>query len=74
VRKKLPQLTAQSALSSAFLAETYLEKLEFGLGPYPTIIGSLNLNMMLKIEFKFIRMAYRLQDIKGYHTLFFFDL
>jgi hypothetical protein len=45
-----------------------LKKLGFGLGPDLTIIGSLNLNMMLKIEFSQINVAYGLtKDIKGYH-------
>ena len=40
----------------------------FGLGPDLAIIGSLNLNMMLKIEFKKKQVAYGLmKNIKGYH-------
>jgi hypothetical protein len=33
VRKQLPQLPAQSALSSAFVVKTNLEEPGFGLGP-----------------------------------------
>jgi hypothetical protein len=40
VRKRLPQLPAQTALSSAFIIKTHSEKLGFGLGPDLTIIGS----------------------------------
>jgi hypothetical protein len=37
-----------------------------------TIIGSLNLNMMIKIEFKKIKTGHRpIKDIKGYHIHFF---
>jgi hypothetical protein len=47
---------------------SFQKKLGFGLGPDLTIIGSLNLNMMLKIEFSQINVAYGLtKDIKGYH-------
>ena len=46
----------------------HLQKLGFGLGQDVTIIGVLNLNMMLKIEFSQINVAYGLtKDIKGYH-------
>jgi hypothetical protein len=33
-------------------SKSHLDKLGFGLAPDSTIIGSLNLNMMSKIEFK----------------------
>jgi hypothetical protein len=51
-RNRLPQLPAQSALSSAFMFEnTFFEKLGFGLGSDLKIIGNLKSNMMSKIEF-----------------------
>jgi hypothetical protein len=51
VGRRLPHLLAQSALSSAFMVKTQSEKIGFDLGPDLTIIGSSNLNTMLKIEF-----------------------
>ena len=50
LRKQLLQLPAPSALSSAFLVKNEFRKPGFGFGPDLTIMGSLNLNMMLKIE------------------------
>jgi hypothetical protein len=52
MRKQIPQLLAQSALSSAFMVKNAFIKLGFGLGPDLTIIGSLNFNVMLKISFR----------------------
>jgi len=60
VRKQLLKLPAQSALLSAFMVIKAFRKLGFGLGPDLTMIGSINLNMMLKIEFKKIKIAYGL--------------
>jgi hypothetical protein len=41
------------------------------MGPDLTIIGRLNLNMTLKIEFEEIKVVYGLvKDIKGYHIQF----
>jgi hypothetical protein len=60
VRKRLLKLPAQSALLSAFVVIKAFRKLGFGLGPDLTMIGSINLNMMLKIEFKKIKIAYGL--------------
>jgi hypothetical protein len=52
VERRPPHLPAQSALSSAFMVKNaFKNKLGFGVGPDLTINGSLNLNMMLKIEF-----------------------
>jgi hypothetical protein len=45
-------LLAQSARPSAFMVKNAYKKNGFGLGPDLTTIGSLNSNILLKIEFK----------------------
>jgi hypothetical protein len=58
-KKRKAQPGAEAASAAAFTIKKFIgihgqniqRKLEFGLGPDLTIIGSLNSNMALKIEF-----------------------
>jgi hypothetical protein len=71
VGRQLCHLPAQSALSSALMVKNAFEKTRIRLVSRFNDILSLNLNMMLKIEFKQTNVAHGLMnDIKGYHIHF----
>jgi hypothetical protein len=58
MERRPPHLPAQSALPSAFMVKNrIIKKLGYGLIPDLTFIDSLNLNMMMKIEFYKMKVA-----------------